>query len=415
LLALVAGCAIDHQRPDDAGPLPSSDAGDAALSPDAWSALPDAWSPPPDAWSPPDAGFVTAAHPPLPIVPDQGGPRLTHPQIIVVTYADDPNRGVIEDHARWMVSSPWLTTVAGEYGVGAASLVGVVVRTEPSPDVIDDAEIRAALEADVSAGVLPRPPGGSLANAVYLFYFPRHTSVTEGIATSMLAHSCEQFLGYHYEGSVRGEPVAYAVIADCPPAADVTALESLEETAGHELVEAATDPMPVSHPAWAFGQMSLSPWLAVGPELADLCALRAGTTSHYFEGGFANARIWSNAAAARGDRDPCLPDTGAIYASIAIAPDTAQPVTAGGSVTFDIVGWSTGPAASWGLYAMGTSTGTFTPTADLSVTTSNNGERATLTVGAPPSTPSGSFGLVMVDVVRSASDYEAFPVLVYVP
>lgn len=382
-------------------PPPTVDAGSDAPAVDAWTA--------PDAWS-----FQIAPHAPGSVVPDQGGTRLTHPQLVVITYADDPNRATLEADAAWVATSGWLTTVGAEYGIGDGSVLANVRRTDAAPVSTTTAEIQAMLEAGVNDHSLPRAADGTLHDVLYLIYFPSTTTITD----PDLGQSCMSYGGYHFEGrDAGGVPFAYAVIPACTAFnPSLTDLEFEEEAVSHEVIEAATDALPTSDPAYAFPQRGpdYSPWLYVGPELADLCALRVGPNAAYREGGFVATRMWSNAIAAAGNADPCIPDSGVPFRSISITPDTIQFITAGESITFAIDAWTTAPVPDYQLYAA-VSGGTFMPDAVLDRTVVNNGAHATLTVTAPAGSPSGAYALVYVEVVTRTTEYDGIPVVVVVP
>lgn len=412
-LLLFTGCAITHERGDDVGVLPLGDAG--PLPTDAVVVRPDAFVPSRDAWTPP---FAIAPHGPAPIVPDQGGRHMRHPQLVVITYADDPNRATLEAQARWLVGSSWLTTVGAEYGVGAGSILGVVERTVAAPATISGPEIQALLRAGIADHSLPTPAGGDLGEALYVAYFPAHTTITD----PLLGTSCETHAGYHNETTTAdGRPFSYAVIPSCgssnPLLSDV---EQEEEALTHEVIEAATDSLPFTAPGFAFSTTALvpSPWLVAGAELADLCEYRFGPSAFVREGGFVAARVWSNAAAALNDRDPCAPaDLAVAYGSLSITPDEIVGVPAGSSTTFDVTAWTTARMPSLQVAALTSmaTPGMFTPDAVLDHTSMNNGDHATLTVSAPFGTPSGYFGIVYVQVTNSTGDTDLLPVVVGVP
>ncbi len=379
------------------------------------SSVPDAFSPPPDAFVPADASaFVIAAHGPSTVIPDQGGARFHHPQLVIITFADDANRATLEAHASWLVTSSWLTNVGAEYGVGAGTILANVRRADAAPDMITTAGIEALLSAGVADHSLPRAADGTFREVLYVIYFPQHTMIDD----PSLGHSCMAYGGYHYEMDNGGDPFSYAVMPSCsgfnPSLGD---LEFEEEAMSHELIEAATDARPRSNPAFEFSQASsvLSPWLFVGPEVGDLCALRITPDAFIREGSFVATRIWSNAAAAANDRDPCIPANPATpYYSVAIVPDQVAFVAAGASTTFEIDAWSTAPVDPFFLYAVA-SGGMFAATPSLDVTMVNNGDHATLTVGVPAGTPSMSYSLVYLEFGHSTTEYSAWPVVVYVP
>ena len=70
----------------------------------------------PDASDAGEDAFVPAAHT-LPIIPDEEGPELTHPLLVSVTYANDPQPAFVEQLGAYLVTSPWLTAVGPEYGI----------------------------------------------------------------------------------------------------------------------------------------------------------------------------------------------------------------------------------------------------------------------------------------------------------
>ena len=411
-LALAAnGCGLVHERSGDA-----TDAGPPPLG-DAFFVRPDAFVPPNDAWSP---AFAIAPHGPETILPDQGGPHITHPQLVVITYADDPRRASIEAHARWLVSSRWLTSVGAEYGVGAGSILGIVERADNAPSTISGPAIAASISAGIANRTLPAPSGGALDAVIYIAYFPAQTTITD----MLLGTSCAPFAGYHEAGAMPdGRRFIYAVVATCmTPTMWLTDVEQQQLTAAHEVIEAATDADPINAPALQLSTMSgpLSPWAAVGGEVADLCELRQGPFAFARESGFIGSLVWSNAAARLGDRDPCAPSDVAVpYYAVSVTPDSAQPVAAGSSTTFDVLGWSTAPVASFGVGAFGfrasTSPTFFMPDATIDRSTLNNGLHATLTIRVPPGTPSGAYGLTYVALSDTTGASDLFPVLVYVP
>jgi hypothetical protein len=408
LLLVAAGCSRSHER---------SEVTDAAVV-----VPPDAFHVPPDAHVAPDAfvaSFVIAEHGPGAVVPDQGGPRMTHPQLVVITFADDENRAVLEANARWLVTSRWLASTGAEYGIGAGSILGLVERTDAAPDVVTGTEVEAMIATGVADGSLPVPPDGRLDEVLYLIYFPRHTTITD----ERFGSSCEAYGGYHYESPNGGRPFAFAVIPSCDAfGAELSSLEFQEETVAHEVFEAATDRLPETNPAFRFSEtgFAYSPWLFIGGEIADLCELRVGAREVVREDGFVATRIWSNEAARLNDRDPCVPADPAVpYYTVSISPDRAVALAAGESTTFDVAAWSTAPVADFELEAApaGGSTleGTFTADAFVDRTIVNNGDHATLTVSVPPGTPSNAYAIVYVAVIRDATEYSYLPVVVYVP
>src|SRR5256885_4878008 len=84
---------------------------------------------------------VTEMRPALPMVSALGGPRLAHPRLVPVFYADDADADGLTRYSQWIVTSSWLAAVGADYGVGAGSVASVVRRTEGAPVHITDGEI----------------------------------------------------------------------------------------------------------------------------------------------------------------------------------------------------------------------------------------------------------------------------------
>ncbi len=361
----------------------------------------------------PDVPFVVAAHDPLPQVPNAGGTILAHPRIVPITYDDDPYRDTMEAHLRWLVGSDWLRTVGAEYGVGEGSVLGVLHRAGNAPDRITSPQIAAAIAAGINDGTLPMGPDGTLADVLYIAYYPAHTTIVEpGVGGTVM--SCVNDGGYHSESVARAGRFAYAVIPTCPVPvafASLTQVEVRENAVSHEIIEAATDALPATAPAWTIPRDSDSPWTRIGGEVGDLCAL----TLHVVrDQGFIAQRVFSNAAAALGDRDPCIPaDPAHIFTTVSVTPDAIQVVDPGSTVTFTLRGWTTALATPFTVATY--ASGSFMPVLALDRTALDNGGTATLRVTVPATAPAHGSATVYVYASRSRSDYEIVPVVVAVP
>ena len=356
-----------------------------------------------------DSGFVSAAHPAWPTVPDQGGPILAHPQLVVVTYAGFAFASDVEAYASWIVGSRWLTTVGAEYGVGAGAVVANVRLTETAPATLSETELGAHLGELIASGDLPTPSMG-LSSALYVVYLPRTTRVTDAGGGGTTAVSCADFLGDHRAAtSGSGSTFAFAVIPDCIETdVGLTELEGMLEAMSHELVEAATDPFP-DHPAWAFPATSSSEWIAAGGEIGDLC-VGARTT----EDGHEVQRIWSNAAALAG-LDPCVPGApSAPFFDVSPSVNGVRMVSPGEVVDVTLTGWSTAPTSPWTTEAY--AYGDFDTAPTLSAHTFTNGSVATLTLHVPTSATSGATSTTSVYSYMGAFDgiYSFWPVVVRV-
>jgi hypothetical protein len=137
-----------------------------------------------------------------------------------------------------------------------------------------DPDIPTELMAQINSGNLPAPD----ANTVYMVHLPPGVSVSLTYPDNSVVTSCQDFCAYHYyQGGI-----VYGVLPDlstpgCAPAGgrcnqgygccgNISAFVSLTTAASHELMEAITDPQPISHPGW------VQSGLVVNNEIGDLCA-----------------------------------------------------------------------------------------------------------------------------------------------
>ena len=379
-------------------------------------------------------GFVAAPHT-LPTIPDQGGPVLSHPVLVTVTYANDPQRTFVEQLGAYLVTSPWLTAVGPEYGVGLGTQVNVELPMS-APTTITDAEIQALVESLVVAGTAPDADGGVLAKElppesdggfdagpdawdgggdggppvlmpqyIYMMYFPPTTAVlSQGELICDFSGG-----GYHFQTSLatRGQAFAYAVVTECPSSTQ----EELVQTSSHEFIEASTDP---SQGDLAYSITDLyDPYSYFGGEVGDLCSL---LSPQWSEGGFNGIqRVYSDKSVAAGG-DPCLPSS-APYFGTNVVPATAKEVTPGGQAVFAITGWSSAPVTDWELSAAVyiASPVSFAPGLNVSTSTLNNGGAATLTVDIPAGAGSGTYALILLFSAYSQTDYTSSLLEIYVP
>jgi hypothetical protein len=98
------------------------------------------------------------------------------------------------------------------------------------------------------------------------------------------------------------------VIPQCAKFGPLTGLDVVTGTPSHELAEAATDPFPLSNPAYSTVDDDHVSWtFALGAgEVGDMCAQYDSSFYKDPEIGYTVQRSWSNAAAAAG-QEPCVP------------------------------------------------------------------------------------------------------------
>ena len=346
-----------------------------------------------------DAGtgtFQEAEHTPLPLVPDNGGPVLPAPQLVTIHYQGDPSLAHNEAYDDWIAGSDWLRTVGASYGVAPGISLAKVVLSGPAPQAMSDGDVQALLLDEIDAGVLPPPgpgDGGFATGLLYVLYLPAQTTVSGG----NIGTSCQSFGGYHSEDDLGPVAFPYAVVPFCYGSQD-----EQDIAASHELIEASTDPFPMTAPAWVFQDFT-QPWTFVPGEVGDLC-----TETAVVQDGFLAQRIWSNDSAAAGQA-PCAPVPDGPYFNVSPSPGDTAAVRPGQTLTFQLTGWSTEAMEPWavkliplyGAYAFGNA---FVPELDLDRLILGNGEAATLTVGVPSDAPHGSLAAFAIYSARSDRD-----------
>jgi hypothetical protein len=346
-----------------------------------------------------------AGHPVFPQIPDQGGSILTAPQLVTVTFPNYPYQPEVEAFGNWVMSSSWMSAVGADYGVGLGTAAGTVHLGQDAPASATQQEVENMLGQAISDGTAPSPT--SLAGeGIYMIYFPKGTQLS-----TFFGQSCSAFQGYHNYFTFQGVNVVYAVIADCGGSAP---LQPIEEIASHEMIEACSDPHPRgSGPPTAYAIADIrSAWGdSLGGEVGDLCA--SIETTDPIAGFFAQ-RIWSNSAAAKGDRSPCVPAPSKPFFTVSAQPADTQQVAAGSSLTFMLTGWSSAPAGSWNISVV--RSGAFDSTPQLGASMIGNGGTTGLTLTVPTGAASGSIGWAAVQSFDGSGQVVSiWPVAVMVP
>ena len=292
--------------------------------------------------------------------------------------------------ASWVSTSSWLQEVGADYGVSTTSapVSTIVIPGTTAPGSASDTSIQADLTNRIGSGVLPAPD----ANTLYMLFFPSTTMLT-GILGAV---GCQAFSGYHSSFTLAsGTPVTYAIVADCNPGAG-NEVQTLEVTASHELIEAATDADDLGTTAWKITDAT-SGWFGLGGEVGDQCEFR---NSYYLDPTqtYWAQRVWSNTAAL-GNGSPCIPlpnaaaDASPFYAQ---SISGALPVlTAGSSQTYTVQAWSNCAAPPWTAYIQQVS-GTVQVQLSTTTLTMNNGDQPTFTVTVPSTASFGQYAVLIV-------------------
>lgn len=307
-----------------------------------------------------DAGFP-GPHPAVPQVKNQGGPVMTAPNVIPIFFGMDADQSQLEGFMKQLAASAFWGQATTEYGVGALTVGSSIVVSDTPPTSIDVAGIDSWLEGYVGSDA-GWPPVTT--NTIFAVFYPDATTISD----PLFGTSCTDFNGFHYEGASNTNLV-YVVVPRCEAAGALTGIDGLTATLSHELVEAATDPLLVNSPAWAYADDDHLIWsFTPGAEIADMCALEPQSFEKLV-GSFYVQRPWSNASALAG-HDPCVPVLSQPYFNAApvltndvnIAFDMHYVATKGVQVpigmsrTVPVQLFSDAPTADWMVQAIDTTT-----------------------------------------------------------
>jgi len=242
----------------------------------------------------PDMARGPLDHPPLWRLSRGTVPVQAAPEIYIVVWQGDEAFGAdVADFTDWMLGSDYWKQSLAEYGITGGVAKGLIVIPMPPPALIGDSQLATLASSLVQSGQVTRTDNTQIS------FLPARTTKVSALGTA----SCSGFLGYHSRtGGAQG--VAYSITARCDgaPGSD---LDQVTDTLSHEAAEAATDVSPGN------GLIDISP---VHQEVADLCefgldlaidvppdAMHAQTRRYWVQ------RLYSDARAADGTMEPCLP------------------------------------------------------------------------------------------------------------
>lgn len=277
-----------------------------------------------------------APHEGPPVVTEvSGGSVAAAPRVHPVFFAgDDPAMvaSLVGFYAKLGASGYWASAV-GEYGVGPVTAAPTIQLSEAAPSSISFTEIDAWLAGKLDADD-PAFAGWD-GSSVFAIHFPAGVQVDIGGAKS-----CSAFGGYHenvlLDGAHGAKGVPYLVIPRCQSGGN-SALDTTTAAATHELVEAATDPLPLLTPAYDALDDAHAFWAEPmgGAEIGDMCGVTASSYFHDPALGAFVPRVWSNVAAAAG-HDPCVPAaaSAAYFNSVPVLDETvAYHPSTGGTIS----------------------------------------------------------------------------------
>jgi hypothetical protein len=320
----------------------------------------------------------------LPVVTSFGGPVLRHLKTITVVFPGYRYASHVDALDEYIATSGWVEQVGADYGVADAEHLGTVRMDESLTGTVTNEQIQDFLVRKILDRTLPEPSPFSPDDAyVYMVYLPKNV-VSSGVPYGT---TCQTTGGYH-DIVPFPFPFAYTVIPNCPAHAGYLETELIEIVAGHEAIEAATDPAINMSTAY-YTYPSL--WESLGGEVADMC------DNYSLQGGFLMARAWSNTEAVAG-HDPCLPHEAGNPPYFNAVSDEVTMAAAGTTATVTLTGWTEGARDSWTIAASQQGGSLTLPDGAITLdkTTLSSGTTATLSVAIPATAQSGSTATVLI-------------------
>ncbi len=384
LVVAAAACGSSEDSPStpDAGgvskdgsvALPGTDAGSGGDPGDAGTSAPLEAGPRP---TPDASGYACAKHAPTPEIKYWGGPILTAPEIVTITYAsmDPATRKAVEDFSDTCTQTAWWDTTMKGYCDSKGNCIGHgkagkhVVLAEPdaqqtytdSQDPTHERSIVKFIQDHIDSGDFPAPNDQTL----YSIFFP--PSVTISLDGTV---GCQGFGGYHFAGEVTpkggGTKVlaAYAIMPTCNTTGTPDKVAaSFIGVASHEYIEAATDAKSVGpdirNADWGY-YMEDPAWGIIwsGQEVGDLCgrapSTKIGTTSV--------TRGWLRTSPECSD--PCGPaDPADDWFGTAPEKQVIE-LSVGESADIELTGFAEKPTPDWAVTVIEPSSGAFGTAAD---------------------------------------------------
>jgi hypothetical protein len=312
--------------------------------------------------------FETAPHVSMPRVFGHSNTVLSNVQLVTITFEGYAARDDVEKFGDAVLASSWYTSVGSEYSVLGGTHLQKVVLGPPPASLTRDA-IATLLKSVLMSHLAP-PPAPTGNQVLYMLYVP--PTVARGADLAGIH-------GYHQVIMLDRVQAPIAVVLD-----DGTGLATTTKTAGHQLIEAVTNPYNPPTDGYYADLPVSDPWSLVAGEVADLCD---GETPVQMDGsGFMVPRVYSNHTASAGE-PPCTPFApGDAWADVSAEPARMQVVPRGGSVDFELTGWSTQPVPDWQLRTRAADFSRLTEEEirpEFSSDTINNNAKVTLTLHAP--------------------------------
>jgi hypothetical protein len=272
-----------------------------------------------------------ATMPPIPQVVRGSGPVMTGVHVVPMFFPNDPNQATFEAFLDAFAASPYWPQMVGEYAVGGDLTIDASVVLPSVPTDMDDYIALMQLE-------LGSADAATLAQTVYLTSFSKLQVFDAGFGVS-----CEAFAGFHTAfAQTSGSAVSDAGSGSAVPNiiaaltwgcdSSITELTDVDVSTivmTHEMIEAATDPLP--NTAWGDVDAADAAWAEhFGGEVGDMCEGFPRRIYRPADLGFFIQRTWSNSEA-MAFHDPCvphIPDDPPFFATVPVEDTTDNGVRA---------------------------------------------------------------------------------------
>ena len=335
-----------------------------------------------------DAGPTDGGPPIIPpngplTLSSRGGPVMGSTQLVTIDWSDFPLDDDVRRLGDFLPTSSWIDAVGSEYGVGLRGHSHFTI-AGPTPASLHWADMDAVVDDGIASGRWPASPGGDGIDTIWMFFVPPDTNTDWDAAHSVVLHGAT--------------PRVLAVVVVLPPDN-----ASMEWAASHETIEALTDPLFATAPAY-MGGTPFEVTTYFGPlatEVADVCL------GSVMEGGFTLTRSWSNAASLAG-RSPCQPWRDGSYVGVE-GPTDAVYVPQESTVTIMLDAVGDDPTAEFDVAITEGSDGPLVPS--LGAFHVHVGDVVRLTLHVPTTMAPGPWG-IRIDSRVGTTTVSACPIRV---
>lgn len=277
---------------------------------------------------------------------DDNGYVMRNPVLVPITWDMDPAQPTFDAFVDALGESTYWQTIAGDYGVGAASSGAtnhVHLPGAPPTMLSETMDANSDLAKLVAANAGTNWPAPTK-DTIYAFFIPPGTTLVLPSATGSgpPSDACGQGIGgYHAAVAATADgqnDIAYAVVAGCSSVSGASPEQLGTLSMSHELIETATDPFGSDKEN--FGWFGFDGAHFAFEYFSELQAENADACEFFRDAAFLGdqslpyvlQRIWSNSSALAG-HNPCVPVPSGPYFNVTPLDLTNVLVTLPASIT----------------------------------------------------------------------------------